>query len=355
MYQKNLYRHYDINGFDILPLRASEGIVIDDIVKQVGQRRAVFHQHWLTPIFFEAIDLESGYNEVDLYIAKLITLKSMGVKICWTVHNLIEHDLDAYQIKINMYLLHKISLVSDVIFIHNYQAAQSLIDKLNLEISEEKFFALPHSLYDDSKCFKNLSLPPEIKTNIQDSKILLISGQIKPYKGVQELIKAIRLSIKEFLELKIHLIVAGVVLDDTVLSMLNELKEEYPSLVSIIPRRVSDEEMAGLLNYADLVVLPYRAVLTSGSYYAAATFAVPVLAPSFGMFTEVIDDSKNGFVYDGTIDGLASKLLNVMQLTKIQLKEIGQNAYFSNKDNTIEQVSNIYFQKINKLFNTNNS
>ena len=350
MYQKNLYRNADINGFVLCPLNTNETVSIDRFIKKLAGKRAIFHQHWLTPIFINEIDLEIGYRTVDRYINQLMILKNMGVKLCWTMHNLTEHDIKDYQVKINLYLLRKMALISDVIFIHHVQVVQVLVNTLGIPISKDKFFVLPHPLYDNWRQFKNVSLPREIKTDIQDSKILLISGFIKPYKGLQELIKVIKLNIKEYLDIKIHLIVAGVVQDNTAYSMLNDLKIQYPSLVSIVPRRISDEEMAGLLNYADLMVIPYRAVLTSGNYYAAATFSLPVLVPNLGMFTEVIHDGEDGFVYDGTIEGLASKLLSVMQLTKAQLKQVGQNAYLLNKDNTIENFSKIYFKRINELF-----
>ncbi|MEZ4597387.1 MAG: glycosyltransferase [Chloroflexota bacterium] len=52
--------------------------------------------------------------------------------------------------------------------------------------------------------------------------------------------------------------------------------------MALLPGNVPDDRMQVFLRAADVMVLPYRDVLTSGSAILAMTFGLPVVAPRIG-------------------------------------------------------------------------
>jgi hypothetical protein len=116
--------------------------------------------------------------------------------------------------------------------------------------------------------------------------------------------------------------------------------------ITLIDRKLDDDEMAGLMEATDVSVTPYRKILISGSFFLATTYKKPTLAPCIGMFADAIQDEKTGFLYDGTINGLANKLLHVSRFSSEVLKNVGARAWEAHRHNTIEEFSNRFFSAL---------
>lgn len=57
----------------------------------------------------------------------------------------------------------------------------------------------------------------------------------------------------------------------------------------LVPGQVPDDRMQVFLRAADVLVLPYRDVLTSGSAILGMTFGLPVIAPRIGCLPETLE------------------------------------------------------------------
>lgn len=69
--------------------------------------------------------------------------------------------------------------------------------------------------------------------------------------------------------------------------------------VTLVENRfIKDEEVQVFLNCCDFVLLSYRDILTSGSFFQAVTFDRPVLSPSLGSLQYYVCDGVNGYLYD---------------------------------------------------------
>jgi len=64
---------------------------------------------------------------------------------------------------------------------------------------------------------------------------------------------------------------------------------------------VPDKDVQLYMNAADVVVLPYQDILTSGSALLAMSFRKPVIVPRMGCISEVVD-RKGGFLYNHNED-----------------------------------------------------
>jgi beta-1,4-mannosyltransferase len=60
---------------------------------------------------------------------------------------------------------------------------------------------------------------------------------------------------------------------------------------------VPDDQLPVYLAAADLLVLPYHALLTSGILLWAMSYARPVVAPAFGPARELVREGQTGFLF----------------------------------------------------------
>jgi glycosyltransferase involved in cell wall biosynthesis len=60
---------------------------------------------------------------------------------------------------------------------------------------------------------------------------------------------------------------------------------------------VPDQAVPTYLAAADLVVLPYHSLLTSGILLWAQSYARPVVAPAFGPVRELVHEGQEGFLF----------------------------------------------------------
>ena len=336
-YQRNLYSTCSRYNYKIISV---EFLEIDEwLAKVTRSEKVVFHQHWLKEIYWKAQSIEAGLATLERYIGVLKVLKAYGAIICWTLHNLIDHDATPLQKKLNDYALRQITEVADKIFIHSVNAGEMLSSHCKIDVSD-KYVILEHPLYDDLLHSVMPRIPQEIKRQqIGDSRVLIFLGMIRPYKGVPDLIRAFQRVVEENIDHGLYLIIAGQLQDPEVVEILNGLDSRTRKSITLLARRLKEDELAGLMQLAHVSVAPHREILTSGSYYLATTFAKPTVAPRKGMFTEIIKDGNTGFMYDGTIDGLSLVLHNIAKHPVEDLQRVGGNALKACSQATISKIS----------------
>jgi glycosyltransferase involved in cell wall biosynthesis len=120
------------------------------------------------------------------------------------------------------------------------------------------------------------------------AKIVLCFGNVRPYKGVRDLIEAfprVRASADAVL------VVAG-----TFFEPIGEYRARIDELgvadsVRLFDEYVPNEDVAPLFELADLVVLPYRSASQSGVIPLAAALRKPVVATSVGGLPDALAGS----------------------------------------------------------------
>ena len=140
---------------------------------------------------------------------------------------------------------------------------------------------------------------------------LLFFGNIRKYKGLETLLRALPLVAKK---IPIRLLVAGEFYVDP--QPFRRLANELGVQDRIVwyDRYIPNEEVADLFRQADLVILPYSAATQSGVVPLAYSFGVPVLTTDVGGLAEVVLNEKTGYVVPpGNPDLVAQRILSYFE------------------------------------------
>ena len=336
-YQWELAYALGKHGVDVV---LSKGIGKLPILGAVRTSRKpnVLHLHWTHGFIVASSALKTIVKGLR-FLLELALLKLMGIKVVWTVHNLLQHErqhprLDLLFTRIAAHLY-------DHIIVHCEAAKEAVIKAYRLpQTFKKKISVIPHGNY--LGCYEN-SISRSVAREclgFQDEHIVfLYIGQIRPYKGVP-------LLMDTFLGLRdprARLLIAGKPATDQLKEEIEERAQRDPRIVlrlTFIP----NNEVQLYLNAADVVVLPYRDILTSGAAILAMSFGRPVITPRLGCMAETIDEGKGGFLYDPEREG---DLLRAMQ-EALKADLAGMGKYNLNKarkldwDEIAKMTSEVY-------------
>ena len=163
---------------------------------------------------------------------------------------------------------------------------------------EDSIEIVPHGTYGDFYGEKIDKTQAKEKFGIPaKSTVFLFFGNIKGYKGIFNLLSRFQ-KLRERRD-DIYLIIAGRVLDQELMPELT--KQTMDANILFRPGFVQNDEVIDYFSSADLCVLPYEQVLTSGAAMLSVTMRCPVLAPSIGILPEVITP-EIGLLFDSFDD-----------------------------------------------------
>jgi len=169
-------------------------------------------------------------------------------------------------------------------------------------------------------------LPRLIKDDYEQKKHILFFGRLSPYKGVDDLLKAMPAVLKEFPNER--LIIAGkryfgFVIDE-------EMVNAYKDNITVIDRHIPNEELADLIRGAKFIVCPYKDATQSGVLMTAFGLNTPVIATNVGSFPEYIDDDVNGLLVPSGPEKLAEGICYALR--NDHYKELAQNISHNDTD-----------------------
>ncbi|HLZ66861.1 MAG TPA: glycosyltransferase family 4 protein [Aliidongia sp.] len=190
----------------------------------------------------------------------------------------------------------------DRVIIHTEQARPRLAA---YGVEQHRIQRIAHGFLDDSE-------PVAPPAPIEDDRPVrfLLFGKIKPYKGIDLMIEAVRRLAPTTLR-RIEVLVIGKPYMDTgplqaAAAGLPQIRFEF--------RFVPDEEMADLFRWADVLAFPYREIEMSGVLMAALKTARPMVASNIGGFAELLSDGETGFlVPPGDVVGLAQAITRLVE------------------------------------------
>lgn len=144
--------------------------------------------------------------------------------------------------------------------------------------------------------------------DLSGKKVLLFFGFIRPYKGVEYLIRAMPQVLGE---IEAHLLIVGEFWtpESYYTSCIDDL--DLSEHVTIVNRYVANEEVQTFFAAADLVVLPYLDATQSAVVPIAYGLERPVVTTGVGGLSEAVTDGKTGLlVPPGDSEALAEAILH---------------------------------------------
>ena len=137
--------------------------------------------------------------------------------------------------------------------------------------------------------------------------ILLFFGFVRPYKGLDVLLEALPIILREF---PVHLLIVGEIWGDETDYRTQIERLGLSSHVTIVNQYIPNEDLRRYFGAADVVVLPYRSATQSGVIQLAFGFGKPVITTQVGGLAEaVVDDVSGLIVPPGDTSALADAVI----------------------------------------------
>lgn len=189
----------------------------------------------------------------------------------------------------------------DRLIVHTAQGRERVC---SAGVPANRVLVLPHGTL--------LDPPPYVDDPMTGPMTFLLFGKVKPYKGLDLLIKAFA-SLNPNLRGDARIRVVGKpYMDMAPLQALAERLGVADQLV-IEPRFVGDDEVAGLFAPGTVAVFPYREIEASGVLSIALACGCPVIASNLGNFAETITDGMQGHLAPpGDVPALAAAMAHML-------------------------------------------
>ncbi|MGO1839248.1 MAG: glycosyltransferase [Candidatus Microbacterium stercoravium] len=258
------------DGFDVTGAHT-----FDDLVAGAARlgRGDTLHVHWTTPIAQQAQSEAEAARRVARLERLFAGLRSRGAKLVWTVHNRLPHELTFPELEVRLYRL--LASSADAIHIMAPHTPAAISDVATVDPRKIRQIAHPsyEGVYDTGITRTQARASFEIS---EHERAVLFLGQIRPYKGVDDLARATaRANARRGGDLVLML--AGAVKEMPRAEFAASLPTEQRTISHL--GFVDDADIARWFRAADVACFPYRAILNSGSVHLAATFRVPVILP----------------------------------------------------------------------------
>jgi glycosyltransferase involved in cell wall biosynthesis len=298
-YQRLLYararKDVDFIGADVdVAVKAAE----DVRAKRAKPGQITFHLHWLNKILEPASSRQAADAAAEAFLGKLRRLKWLGGKLVWTIHNVVSHDLPWRETEIA--LAKSILEMADAVHVHS-EASLPEIEAV-YPVPRDKLVVLAHGAYRGA--YPDIVTRAEARRSLnlaEDDDVILFLGQIRPYKGVEQLAQAFRSLLRD--RPKALLLLAGQMREDLFAELA--LTPAEKARIRICARFIDDAELQVFFRAADVAAYPYRSILTSGSVLLALSFGVPTVVPAVGMTRELLDGTDAGMLYDAASGAVA--------------------------------------------------
>ena len=249
-------------------------------------RPQVLHLQWLEP-YYSRSNAFSSFCTTVAFLVALLSLRIVGVRIVWTVHNVHHHER-RYP-ALNALTNHGVAMLSHAVVTHSASIKHVVCPDMHLR--PDKVAIIPAGNFCN---YRNDIGRAQARTLLglpANAFVFLFLGHLRRYKGVDALIETFKTLRGE----ELRLVVAGERADDTYMRRLSALAR-HDDRVMVRGGFIADDEIQTFMNACDVVVLPYVAIDSSGSLLLAMSFGKPCICPVIGSIPETIGDAR--LLYD---------------------------------------------------------
>ncbi|MEP6507757.1 MAG: glycosyltransferase [Gemmatimonadales bacterium] len=262
-----------------------------------GPRADILHIHWAPTNRIRGAK-RAVVKRTSAEMLWLLSLaRRRGMKVVWTAHNVTAHDKREHPDLEKKYWPMVADRLSAVISLS--KSGTEVLRDRHPPLATVPAFVSRHGSYRGAYP-RDLS-PEKARTALgipTDAKVLSFVGQVRPYKNLPALLRA----FSKVDDPNAVLLIAGKL-------KLYEHSAEFEDLVArdarvkVFREFVPADKLQLYLNAADLVVLPFRETLNSGSAILGLSFDRPVLVPGHVSLVELAREIGGDWImtYDGEL------------------------------------------------------
>jgi glycosyltransferase involved in cell wall biosynthesis len=239
-------------------------------------------------------------------------LKLLGKKLLFTAHNVDDQVRDGRPItlagRLSLRFLYR---VVDHIFVHTASMKRELVEEFH--VPEPKVTVVPFGINDVIPPSTARRAVAKQQLGIRpDEKVLLFFGQIAPYKGVEDLLRALAQLVAT--DPRFTLILAGRVKNRRSQGYWREIERLIAELrlsphIRQETRYIPDDDVGLFFRAADVSVLPYRRVYQSGVLALSYAQGLPVIVADVGSMKDDVIEGETGLVFrPGQVLDLVDKI-----------------------------------------------
>jgi len=247
----------------------------------------------------------TSFWTIQFWTIATLVKRFSSAKILFICHNVVDHEHHVFAKRCARAVLSK----GDHFFVHSENDARRLKQLLPTAETTHAF----HPIYD---FFKNGTLSKtEARSRLGlEGDSILFFGFIRPYKGVDHLLTAMPLILKQK---RVTLLIVGEFWDgrEAFAKKIRNLGLE--DAVRVVDKYIPNEEVGLYFSAANLVVLPYVSGTGSGVIQIANALEKPVVATRIGSLAEVVEDGKTGYLVNpGDSKALAAAVIRFFEEEK---------------------------------------
>ncbi|MGB9593431.1 MAG: glycosyltransferase family 4 protein, partial [Anaerolineae bacterium] len=251
------------------------------------RRLDVIHLHWVE-LQIASPSRGRALKKFARLVAALLLARAEGLAFVYTVHNLAHHE--GRNARLNRWANRCVFALADAVHVHDEGVAAQLAA---LYGRKGGVYIVPHGNYIGAYPVSGTREDARLRLGLlPHHKVFLFLGQIRPYKGVEELIAAFRQ-----LEGEAYILLIAGNPQDAAYAARIEAAAQGDARIHLRLGYVPDAELHRYLLAADADVLPYREVTTSGAALLAFSFGLPIVAPRIGCFPALVEGNR-GVLYE---------------------------------------------------------
>lgn len=269
--------------FSLLTTAMPAGVVTIKFSWSVGLsgRFDVLHIHWPERLFRDA-SWRGTLRKRVLTLVLLVLVRFRGVPVVRTLHNSTPHDAPSWSERVLLRLFDR----ATTMWVRMSEGTRTA--------NPARTRLIPHGDYAGAYAFSPHTRP--------DSTRLLYFGRIRPYKGVEALLDAVRQAPRTPFRLRI----VGRPTTRAIRSVVEEAVTHVDG-VSARLEFVPDDDLVAEIEHARAVCLPYRSMENSGALLLALTAGRPAIVPRSPVNELLAQEVGESWVvmYDGELDHAA--------------------------------------------------
>lgn len=301
----------------------------------------VLHLHWLE-LLYASPRLPRSLRLLSAVLLGLVWAKAGRCRIVYTVHNLNPHE-QAFPV-LDRIAQQVLFSLADALHVHDEDAAFDVTRNYG---RRRRVYVIPHGSYVGA--YPNDSTRQEARGRLglpSGSFVYLFLGQLRRYKGIEDLVDAFgRLGDAES-----HLVIAGHVHDPQYAADLIRLTQGRARIHTRF-EYVADDQLQYFMSASDVFVLPYHDVTTSGAAVLGLSFGKPIVAPALRGFRGWAANGR-GILYDpserkGLLEALA-------QARHLDVAEVGERAFAWAQEHTWQALAPDFVRLYADILHTGN-